>query len=92
MPASPGRIAAIFEASRRTYGSPRIHAELREEASGSAAGGWRGSCAEAGLAVARRRRVPRTTDSRHDHPVAPNLLERRFTADRPDAVWLADIS
>ena len=47
----------------------------------------------AGLAVPiPRRRVPRTTDSRHDHPVAPNLLERRFTADRPDAVWLADIS
>jgi putative transposase len=47
---------------------------------------------EAGLAVARLRRVPRTTDSRHGHPVAPNLLGRRFTADRPDAVWLADVS
>src|SRR3954447_10768220 len=54
------RIAAIFEASRRTYGSPRVHAELRAEggrggrqrgagggASGSAPGGWRGSCARA---------------------------------------------
>jgi putative transposase len=47
---------------------------------------------EGGLVVTRRRRAPRTTDSRHGHPVAPNLLERRFTADRPDAVWLADIS
>ena len=47
----------------------------------------------AGLAVpGPRRRVPRTTDSRHDHPVAPNLLGRRSAADRADAVRLADIS
>jgi putative transposase len=39
-----------------------------------------------------RRRTPRTTDSRHDLPVAPNLLDRNFTAERPDAAWLADIS
>src|SRR5947209_8300401 len=46
-----------------------------------------------GLAARRgRRRPPRTTDSRHDLPVAPNLLDRRFVADRPDVVWLADIS
>ncbi len=47
---------------------------------------------EAGLVVVRRRRVPRTTDSRHDHPVAPNLPGRRFAADRPDAAWLADLT
>jgi putative transposase len=73
------RIATIFTASRRTYGSPRVHAELRAQGVG-------------GLAVTTRRRAPRTTDSRHDRPVAPNLLGRRFVADRPDAVWLADIS
>jgi putative transposase len=39
-----------------------------------------------------RRRAPQTTDSRHDHPIAPNLLARDFTAERPDQVWLADIS
>ena len=36
--------------------------------------------------------TPRTTDSRHDLSVAPNLLDRNFTAEQPDAVWLADIS
>lgn len=45
-----------------------------------------------GLGVPARRRVPRTTNSRHDYPVAPNLLGRCFAAERPDAVWLADIS
>src|SRR4051812_40321451 len=86
------RMAAIFEASRRTYGSPRVHAELRAE--GVRVGRKRVArlMREGGLAVARRRRrVPRTTDSRHDLPVAPNLLDRRFAAERPDAVWLADI-
>ena len=48
---------------------------------------------EMGLSARRgRRRPPRTTDSRHDLPVAPNLLERHFAAEGPDTVWLADIS
>jgi putative transposase len=48
---------------------------------------------EIGLAARRGRRPrPRTTDSRHDLPVAPNLLARDFAAVRPDTVWLADIS
>jgi putative transposase len=87
------RIAAIVASSRRTYGSPRVHAELRAE--GVRVGRKRVArlMREGGLAVARRRRrVPRTTDSRHDLPVAPNLLDRNFAAERPDAVWLADIS
>ena len=39
-----------------------------------------------------RKRAPRTTNSRHDLPVAPNRLARTFAADRPDQVWLADIA
>ena len=87
------RIAAVFAASRRTCGSPRVHAELR--AQGVRVGRKRVErlMRAAGLAVpVSRRRVPRTTDSRHGLPGAPNLLGRRFAADRPDAVWLADIS
>src|SRR5919202_1143992 len=48
--------------------------------------------AEAAELARLRRGVPRTPDSRHYHPVAPNLLDRPFAADRPDAVWLADLS
>jgi len=86
-------IGRIFTARRRIYGSPRVHAELRR-------GGRRHSrrrvarlMREMGLAARGGRRPrPRTTDSRHDLPVAPNLLDRNFTAERPDTVWLADIS
>jgi putative transposase len=86
------RIAAIFAASRCTYGSPRVHAELRDAGLRIGRGRVARLMREAGLSVARRRRVPRTTDSRHDLPIAPNLLGRNFAADRPDTVWLADIS
>lgn len=38
------------------------------------------------------RRFPRTTDSRHNLGIAPNLLRRTFEASEPDRIWLADIS
>jgi transposase InsO family protein len=86
------RVGAVFAASRGTCGSPRVHAELR--AQGVRVGRNRVArlMREGGLSATVRRRAPCTTDSRHGHPVAPNLLGRRFAADRPDAVWLADIS
>ncbi|SFT28098.1 Integrase core domain-containing protein [Methylobacterium sp. yr668] len=43
-------------------------------------------------ALAGRRFRPCTTDSRHDLPIAPNLLKQDFSAARPDTVWLADIT
>ena len=48
---------------------------------------------EHGLSSRQRRafRVT-TTDSRHDHPIAPNVLERDFTATAPDQKWLADLT
>jgi putative transposase len=88
-----GHIGRIFAARRRVYGSPRVHAELRRE------GRWHSRrrverlMREMGLSARQgRRRMPRTTNSRHDHPVAPNLLERNFVAEEPDQIWLADIS
>jgi putative transposase len=69
-----------------------VHAELR--AQGIRVGRKRVErlMRASGLGITAQRRVPRTTNSRHDQPVVPNLLDRNFTADRPDTVWLADIS
>ena len=83
----------LFEQSKRRYGAPRIHAELKER-------GFRISkrtvaklMRENGIRPPQgKRRAPITTDSRHSHATAPNLLDRNFEAAAPDAVWLADIS
>jgi putative transposase len=88
-----GHIGRIFAARRQVYGAPRIHAELRREGQRHARRRVARLMREMGLQARRgRRRAPRTTDSRHDLPVAPNLLGRRFAAERPDPGWLADIS
>jgi putative transposase len=88
-----GHISRIFAAKRRVYGAPRIHAELRREGRRHARRRIEQLMRDMGLQAQRgRRRRPQTTDSRHDLPIAPNLLGRSFTAERPDAVWLADIS
>lgn len=89
-------ISTIHERSRKTYGSPRIHREVR-------AGGWR--CGrqrvarlmrEAGLrARTRWRWRQQTTNSKHGYGVADNVLQRRFSVAEigaPDRVWCADIT
>ena len=85
-------IRAAHEASRSRYGSPRVHAELR--ARGRRVGRKRVARLMRGMGLAARRRCRfrRTTDSRHAFPIAPNLLERNFTAEAPDRVWLADLT
>jgi len=88
-----GHIGRVFAARRRVYGSPRVHAELRREGRRHSRRRVERLMREMGLSARRgRKRAPRTTDSRHDLPVAPNLLDRNFTAEKPDQVWLADIS
>ena len=83
-----------FAQSRRTYGRPRIQRAL--EARGHRHGGRRigrlrraaGRCARP-----RRRFVPRTTQSRHDGPIAPNrLAERTAPPTRPDEVRAVDMT
>jgi transposase InsO family protein len=88
-----GHIGRIFAAKRRVYGAPRIHAELRREGHRHARRRIERLMRDMGLQAQRgRRRRPQTTDSRHDLPVAPNWLGRSCVAERPDTVWLADIS
>ena len=88
-----GHISRIFAAQRRVYGAPWIHAELRREGRQHARRRIERLMRDMGLQAKRgQRRRPQTTNSRHDLPIAPNLLGRSFAAERPDAVWLADIS
>ena len=85
-------IRAAHAASRQTYGSPRVYRELK--AQGIACGRHRVArlMRRAGIVGRRRRAYKVTTTSRHDHPVAPNVLNRDFTAQRPNEKWLTDIT
>ena len=87
-----GRIREIHAGSRGTYGSPRVHAQLVRE--GVTVGEDRVArlMQAAGLAGRVRRRFKVTTNSRHDKPIAPNMLNREFTAESSDSVWCADIT
>ena len=86
------KVAAVHQRSRRTYGSPRVHLELR--AQGVRVGkkrvarlmqenGMRGRC---------KRRFKRTTDSKHCGPIARNVLARRFVVGGPNRAWVTDVT
>ena len=87
------QITTVFAESRGTYGSPRVTAALRQ----------RGIICNRKrvarlmrkhqlVAKYRRRRRVKTTDSRHGLPIAPNYLNRDFSAEHPNEKWVADIT
>lgn len=84
-------VAEAFEVSGGTYGSPRVALELQ-------AAGWRVSAntvaqlmRQQGL-VARVVRRRRSLTRQGTRPAAADLVERRFSADRPDTVWVGDVT
>ena len=86
------RIRTIHRLSRGTYGSPRIHAELKEQ--GTSIGRKRVArlMNESGLAGVSRRRWPVTTQRDRSARPAPDLVDRHFSAEGPNALWVADIT
>jgi transposase InsO family protein len=86
------RIREAHEQSLKRYGSPRVFKALRKQ--GDVAGRHRIArlMRLAGLRGRRKRGFVRTTDSRHDQPIAENLLGRRFAASAPNTAWVSDIT
>jgi putative transposase len=85
-------IRLLHRKSRRTYGYRRIHAAL--VAQGTTCGKNRVArlMREDGLWARRRRRYKRTTQSRHNWPVAPNRLDQSFGTTGPNQKWVTDIT
>jgi transposase InsO family protein len=86
-------IQRVHAHHRERYGAPRIHAELRAEGQIISRKRIERVMRRHGI----RARAPRryrvcTTDSKHSLPVAANLLHQNFVAQRPNQVWLADIT
>lgn len=86
------QIKQIHQASRETYGSPRIHASL--VATGFQVGRQRvvRLMAKLGICACSKRKYKVTTDSGHDLPIAENVLDRDFTMTEPDRGWVADMT
>jgi len=86
------KIEQIHDSSRKTYGSPRIHAQL-------AALGWKCGRGRVERLMRRfdirsklKRRFRKTTDSEHGERISPNLVERKFNIDIPNHVWASDVT
>lgn len=85
-------IQTAYQAGRGLYGSPRIHAALRQEGVRCSRKRVARLMRQHGIYSRRRpKRRVRTTDSRHNRPVAPNLLMRDFRAAAPNEKWVGDI-
>ena len=87
------RIKAIWDESDKTYGSPRIHAALRAEGERVSRKRVARLMKELGIeGVTRRRFKTGTTKRDAQARPAPDLVERDFSADGPDQLWVADIT
>jgi putative transposase len=83
-------IAASFDASRKTYGSPRVLEDLREVGERVGRNRVIRLMQAQGLRARVRKRFKCTTNSEHDQPIAPNVLERDFDAAAPNQRWVGD--
>lgn len=85
-------IHSVYQAGRGLYGSPRVHAALQQQGIACSRKRVARLMRQAGLHSRRRpKRRVRTSDSQHHRPVAPNLLQRDFSASAPNEKWVGDI-
>ena len=86
------RVRTAFNASRQTYGSPRVRAELC--ATGEAVSERKVAelMHQDGLVARCKKRFRATTDSKHDDPIAPNLVGRNFVTDATNKTWVTDVT
>lgn len=86
------QIRLVHRRSRKTYGSPRMTEELHAQDIPCGENRVAHLMRRHGIRGQGKRKYRVTTNSRHHLPVAPNLLAREFIVDRPDTVWVSDIT
>ncbi len=83
---------AVFAEHQGRYGSPRVCRELRHRGDAVSEKTVARLMRENGLVARRKKRFRATTDSKHEDPIAPNLLARDFTASGPNEAWVTDVT
>ncbi len=86
------KILHVFTKYKQRYGSPRIHNELRDMGVRCSKKRVERLMRELGIRARHKRQFKVTTNSKHDYPVFPNLLNRKFKVNAPNKVWVADIT
>lgn len=86
------RIRAVHEVSRRNYGSPRITDELCSQGEHCNEKRVARLMRRAGIRAKTVKKYRATTNSKHSEPVYANVVNRSFATDRPNRVWLSDIT
>jgi transposase InsO family protein len=86
------KIEVVYNENHRVYGSPRIYHALKKQGVVCSENRVARLMRLRGLRARQTKRFKVTTKRNKAHPVAPNLLNRDFEADRPNQKWLADIT
>jgi transposase InsO family protein len=86
------KIKGIYKNSRQTYGSPRIHAELREDGELCSRKRVGNIMKKYGIIAKMKKRFKVTTRANPKAAAAPNLLQQNFNADQPNQRWVADFT
>ena len=87
------QVRVSFDSSKERYGSPRVFLDLQEAKVVASENMVANVMRDAGLvARSKKRFTPSTTDSKHDHRIAANTLDRNFDVAQPNKVWVGDIS
>jgi len=86
------QVKAAFTASGRSYGSRRVRMALAQRGVQMGRFRVRRLMRENGLRPVWKRKFVSTTDSKHDYPVAQNLLDRQFDVAQPNQAWVSDIT
>ena len=85
-------IKSLFEIHRSRYGAPRITKELEAQGRNYSKNRVAKRMKHLGLYAKGKKKFKVTTDSKHNLPVAENILNRNFTATAPNQKWVGDIS
>lgn len=86
------KISKSFHESGRTYGSPRVHADLVEWGYTVSQKTVARLMKDMGLRATPKQRYVVTTDSNHELPIYSNLVDRQFFVEKPNQIWVADIT
>ncbi|WP_419582114.1 IS3 family transposase, partial [Thiolapillus sp.] len=86
------QLGILFQEGRGTYGTRRLKRKLKEVGYTVSRRRISRLMKRAGLVCKTKRKFRVTTDSKHKQPIAPNLLERQFTVDKPKQTYVGDIT